>query len=446
MIMWYFWALQKFDFMRISILKEIIKHEVFPALGCTEPISCAYAAAAAAEQLPGPVEQLELTVDPGTFKNGAAVTVPRSDNSKGNMIAAALGAVIAESAPRLELLESVTPSILKTARRMLDEGNLKYSCQEDNQGFRIEVRVAGGGSQVHCIISEGHTNITHLTRDGRSIIDSHPHGGSDPGGYRRVLKEMGLEEIIREAIRLDDETRDYIRRGIEMNMAISDRGIGVKRTAFQLQKMKEEGIVAEDLFYNVKLRVAAAVDARMAGLPYPVMTSGGSGNQGVVAILVPYLVGLDRGIDPARVEESIAISHAINSYIKCYIGELSVLCGCAIAAGIASSAALVYQQAGIDMGKIGFAVNNVIGDLSGLICDGAKPGCSMKTVTATETTIRSAFMALYGYGLSEDDGVLGLSPEESIRNLSRISLEGMFRVDPTLVQILQDKAVPWGRA
>jgi L-cysteine desulfidase len=430
----------------MNILKEIIAHEVFPALGCTEPISCAYAAAAAAEQLPGPVERMELIVDPGTFKNGAAVTVPRSDNSKGNMIAAALGAVIAESGARLELLNSVTPMILQQARRLMEEGILEYSCQEGGEGFRIEVRAEGGGASVHCVISEGHTNITHLTRDGRSIIADHPHGGSDPGSYRRLLKKMGLEEVLREATRLDDETRDYIRRGIEMNMAISGKGIGVKRTAYQIQKMKEEGMVAEDLLYNVKLRVASAVDARMAGLPYPVMTSGGSGNQGVVAILVPYLVGLDRGIDPARVEESIAVAHAINSYIKCYIGELSVLCGCAIAAGIAAAAALVYQQAGIDMGKIGFAVNNVIGDLSGLICDGAKPGCSMKTVSATETTIRSAFMALHGYGLSEDDGVLGLSPEESIRNLSRVSLEGMFRVDPTVVRILQDKAVPRGRA
>jgi L-cysteine desulfidase len=432
--------------MKISILKEIIKHEVFPALGCTEPISCAYAAAAAAEQLPGPVERLELTVDPGTFKNGAAVTVPRSENSKGNMIAAALGAVIADSKPRMELLEGVTPSILDKARRMVAGGDLKYSCKEDNQGFRLEVRAEGGGSTVCCIVSEGHTNITHLARDGKSIINSHPDGDSNPGRYRKLLKKMGLEEILHEVIQLDDETREYIRQGIEMNLAISEKGIGVKRTAFQLQKMKEEGLVTEDLFYNAKLRVAAAVDARMAGLPYPVMTSGGSGNQGVVAILVPYLVGRDRGVDSARIEESIAVAHAINSYVKCYLGELSVLCGCAIGAGIAAAAALVYQQAGIDMGKIGFAVNNVIGDLSGLICDGAKPGCSMKTVTATETTIRSAFMALHGYGLSEDDGVLGLSPEESIRNLSRISLEGMFRVDPTLVQILQDKAIPWGRA
>lgn len=430
----------------MNLLKEIVAYEVFPALGCTEPISCAYAVAAAAEQLSAPVEKVKMMVDPGTFKNGAAVTVPHSDEEKGNVIAAALGAVIARSAKRLEVLKDVTPGILRQARKMIEKGALEYRCLEDEKGFRVEVWVEGGGSAVHCIISEGHTNITCLEKDGKSIIGSHPHAGSNPKKYREILKRIGMEELLREVTQLDDKTRAIIQRGIEMNMAISERGIGVRRTAFQLQRMKEEGIVAEDLFYNVKLRVAAAVDARMAGLPHPVMTSGGSGNQGVITILVPYLVGRDRGIDSARVQESIAAAHAINSYIKCYIGELSVICGCAIAAGIAAAVALVFQQVGIEMGMIGFAVNNVIGDLSGLICDGAKPGCSMKAVSATDTAMRSAFMALFGYGLSEDEGVLGTSPEESIRNLSRISLEGMFGVDPTVVRILKDKAVARGRA
>ncbi len=140
-----------------------------------------------------------------------------------------------------------------------------------------------------------------------------------------------------------------------------------------------------------------------------------------------------------KIYESIAISHAVNSYIKCFIGELSVICGCAIAASISAAIALVYQQAGVDMQKITFAMDNVIGDLCGLICDGAKPGCSMKTVSGADTAIRSAFMALEGYGLSCDDGVLGSSPEASIKNLSLITL-GMFNVDPTVVKILKDKA------
>lgn len=430
----------------MNLIKEIFTHEVFPALGCTEPIACAYAAATAAEQLPGPVERLELIVDPGTFKNGASVTVPHSGGRKGNPVAAAIGAVIAKSAAQMEVLQEVVPETLAKACELIEKGALEYRCREDKKGIHVEVRAEGGGSRVHCIISGGHTNVTCLEKDGKKIIGSHPREGAKSKGYRDILKDMRLEDLLRNAIQLDDGMRAYIQRGIEMNMAISEKGIDVKRTAYQLQQMKEQGILAEDLFYKVKLAVAAGVDARMAGLPQPVMTSGGSGNQGVVAILVPYLAGLDRGIEIARIQESIAASHAVNSYIKCFIGELSVICGCAIGAGIASAVALVYQQAGIDMQKISFAINNVIGDLCGLICDGAKPGCSMKTVSAAETAMRSAFMALAGYGLSPDDGLLGTLPEDSIRNLSRVTLEGMFRVDPTVIDILQDKAARRGLA
>lgn len=430
----------------MNLLKEIFAYEVFPAIGCTEPISCAYAAAAAAEQLPVLAERIELVVDPGTFKNGAAVTIPHSEGGKGNVIAAALGAVIAKSAARLEILREVTPEVLKKARELIKKGGLKYRCKEDEKSFHVEVLAEGGGSHVHCIVSEGHTNITHLEKDGKSIVDSHPHAGSKSKGYRDILKGMRLEDVIREVIKLDDGMRAYIQRGIDMNMAISEKGVNVRRTAYQLQQMKNQGILKEDLFYKVKLRVAGAVDARMAGLPEPVMTSGGSGNQGVVAILIPYIAGVDQGVKPARIHESIAIGHAVSSYIKCFIGELSVICGCASAAAISSAVALVYQHAGIDMQKITFAIDNVIGDLCGLICDGAKPGCSMKTVSGADTAIRSAFMALAGYGLSPDDGMLGSSPEDSIQNLSLVTLEGMFRVDPTVIHILQDKTVRRGLA
>ena len=430
----------------MNLLEEIFTHEVLPAIGCTEPISCAYAAGVAAEHLEAPIESMELLVDTATFKNGAAVTVPCSGGRKGNVIGAALGAFIASSARKLEVLKDATPETLKKATDLIENGGVKYGCKEGEKDFHVEVLVWGGGSSVRCVISGGHTHIICLEKDGRAIIGPNPDARSDSKGYREILKNMKIKEVLREVIRLDDESRAYIQRGVEMNMAMLGRGMDVKKTAYQLQRMKEAGIVAEDLFYRVKLRVASAVDARMGGIPEPVMTSGGSGNQGVVAILVPHLVGVDQGIESARIQESIAISHALNAYIKCFIGEMSVICGCAIAAGISAAAAVVYQQAGIEMEKIGFAINNVIGDLGGLICDGAKPGCSMKAVSATETAIRSAFMALGGYGLSAYEGLLGISPENTIRNLSRVTLEGMFGVDPTIVKILKNKTAGWGRA
>jgi len=429
----------------MNVLKEIFANEVFPAIGCTEPISCAYATAAAVEQLVGPAEKIELIVDAGTFKNGAAVTIPHSNNQKGNVIAAALGAIVAKSALRLEILKDVAPATLNAAQQLIEKGILAYRCNEEEKCFHVEVIAQGGGSKVHCIVSDGHTNITCLEKDGKSIIKNHPHAGTKAKNYRDTLKRMKLEDVLKEVIALDDESRAYIQRGIEMNMAISQKGISMKRTAYQMQHMTKHGLLAKDLFYTVKVAVAAAVDARMGGMPEPVMTSGGSGNQGTLAILTPYLVGIDQKVKLSRIQESIAISHAVNSYIKCFIGELSVICGCAIAASISSSIALVYQKVGIDMQKITFAMDNVIGDLCGIICDGAKPGCSMKIVTGAETAMRSAFMALAGYGISTEDGVIGRSAEESIRNLSMISLQGMLKVDPAVVHILQNKTPRSGR-
>ncbi len=430
----------------MDLLKEILQNEVFPAMGCTEPISCAYACAVAAEQLEAPLERMELVVDAGTFKNGAAVTIPNSGGQKGNLIAAALGAVIAKSALRLEILAEVTPAVLAKAQELIDQGILSYRCQESGEGFSLEVRAEGGDCSVHCVVSEGHTTITCLEKNGISVLAAHPHAGTKTKSYHQKLKTMKVADVLKEVIKLDEATRAYLQRGIEMNLAISQKGIALQRTAYQLQRMQQKGIMQEDLFYRVKLAVASAVDARMGGLAEPVMTSGGSGNQGILTVLVPYLVGMDQKIELATIEESIAISHAINSYIKCFIGELSVLCGCAIAASIAAAIALVYQQAGIDMEKITLAIDNVIGDLCGIICDGAKPGCSFKIVSGADTVMRSAFMALSGYGLSAEEGVLGRSAEESILNLSKISLQGMGLVDPTVVGILEGKAPARGRA
>lgn len=431
----------------MTILTDILANEVFPALGCTEPISCAYAMAAAAEQLlPESVRKIRLVVDPGTYKNGAAVTVPRSDGGKGNLIAAAMGAFTADASTRLEVLHKVTPDILQKAKIMIESGNTQYFCHEDKREFYVEARVENGNSWAQCVLSEGHTNIISLKKNGCEVDTKNVPAQSCRQDYRKALKTMPLKELLTRAIQMDEETRDYLQRGIDMNLAIAEVGPKTRRTAYQLQKMKDSGIMAEDLFYTVKYKVASAVDARMSGYPMPMMTSGGSGNQGAIGILTPYLVGCDQHIDSERIQESIAIVHAINSYIKCFIGELSVICGCAMAAGIAVSAAIVYQRCGIDMGKIALAIDNVIGDLSGLICDGAKPGCAMKAVTSVDTALRSGFMAIAGYGVSDQEGIVGKTPENSIRNLSRIAMEGMFKVDPTVIHILQNKAAAHGRA
>ncbi len=429
----------------MGLLDDILAHEVFPAVGCTEPVSCAYACAAAVEALGAAPERLELAVDPATFKNGAAVTIPNSGGQKGNVIAAALGAVIARPALKLEVLKTVTPEVLDRANRLVEEGRLAYRCLADEKEFRVEVVATAGTSQVRCVVSEGHTQITCLERDGRSLLPEGVKNAAGHRAYREALRGMTLEQVMREAVHLTSDQRAYIQRGIDMNLAIAEKGVDLKSNAYQLEQIKRQGIMADDLFYRVKRSVASALDARMGGLAEPVMTSGGSGNQGVMAILLPYLVGRDRQVELSRIQESVAISHAVNSYIKQFTGELSSVCGCAIAASIAGATAIVYQQRGLDMPTVTRAIDNILADLCGIICDGAKPGCSLKIVSGVDATMRAAFMALAGYSISVDDGVVGRSAEESIRNLSRISLEGMCRVDATVVDILQGKALARAR-
>ncbi len=431
----------------MNVLKEVLKNEVYPAVGCTEPVACAYAAAVAAEQLGAPVEHLDLKVDMGTYKNGAAVVVPCSDGAKGNLTAAAMGAMLARAASRLGLLRDAGPDHVSRAKTLIDSGAYSYASLPDVTDIRIEATVRGGGRSACCVLSEGHTNIESVTVDGAVTQRREPEDASaNATAYREVLQAMSLREILEAAVLVDEEDRRFLSEGVRINLAMAERGRSMNGAAGQLRHMREIGVLAEDLFYLAKVQVAAAVDARMAGVPAPVMTSGGSGNQGVVAILVPHLVGQERGIAEPRILESIAVAHVLNAYVKCFLGELSVVCGCAVAAAVAAATAIVYQHEGIRLDKITSAVNNVVGDLSGLICDGAKPGCSMKTVSGVDAAIRAAFMAIEGFGIAADDGLLGHSAEQSIRNLSRITLEGMFPVDPTLVTILQEKAARSGNA
>lgn len=430
----------------MNILKEVLRNEVYPAVGCTEPVACAYGAAVAAEHLGAPVEQLDLKVDMGTYKNGAAVVVPSSGGCKGNLIAAAIGATLARSAARLALLQDAGPDHVSRATALIQRGACSYASFPNVAEFRVEATVRGGGHCACCVLSEGHTNIESVTVDDRVIRHREPVEASTKPTYRGVLRAMSLGELLEAAVRLDDEDRLFLQEGVAMNLAMAERGGSMEGAARQLRHMLDIGVLAEDLFYRTKFLVAAAVDARMAGVAAPVMTSGGSGNQGIVAILVPYLVGQERGIAEGRILESIAVAHVLNAYVKCFLGELSVICGCAVAAALGAAAAIVYQHEGIQRDKITSAINNVIGDLSGLICDGAKPGCSMKTVSGVDAAIRAAFMAIGGFGIAADNGLLGLSAEESIRNLSRITLEGMFPVDPTLITILQEKAIRSGSA
>ena len=425
----------------MQVLKEVFKHEVYPALGCTEPIAIAYAAGVAGNEIDGEIEEIDITVDTGVYKNGFAVTVPNTGGKQGNLIAGVLGAMIKRPELKMEILKSVQAEMVGKAEALISAKKAAIGYDKDKSALYIEVLVKAGNDSARAVIEGSHTNLVYLEKNDRVLLEN-KRSKTDSGKqtYRDILRKMKISELIVLAREIDHEDYQYIKQGIDMNLEISKVGLSLEKVGNDISELIKKGLLTNNVFVSSKILVASAVDARMGGLNYPVMSSGGSGNQGVVATLVPYNVGKSLGIEEARIIQSIALSHLINSYIKCFTGDLSPICGCSIAAGVAAAAAIVYQQCGNDMKRITLAVNNIVGDLGGMLCDGAKAGCAHKVVSATDATIRSAFMAMNDHGISEMEGFIGRTAEETIWNLAKISNQGMEKVDGTILEIMNQKS------
>ncbi len=425
-----------------GIFKEIMRHEVIPAIGCTEPISCALAAAAAARELGSVPTGMRLLLDAGTYKNGAHAVIPNTNGARGNLLAALIGARIADPSHGLEIMNQATPELVAWARAGLQNDAFVVEVAEQEHELNIDVRLTGDdGQKSRCVISGSHTTITLLRKNGKQVRSQNPlhetGTDNDTVGYREQLRRMPFAQVLAMARTIDEDDRQHLRRAMAMNLRMVDAGMELRRVGYQLQRIQKKGLMQPDLFFLAKTNVAAAVDGRMGGLALPAMTSGGSGNQGLMVAITLNFVARELGWDEAQLCTALATAHLVNAYAKCFLGELAPVCGCAIGAGLAVAVSIVVIGAGLDMDRITFAVNNVVGDLSGLICDGAKPGCSLKAVSSVDSALRSAFMALDDEGLGCNDGLVAGSAEETIRNLETIVREGMGELDPAIVRMMQ---------
>jgi L-cysteine desulfidase len=425
----------------VNILKEVLDNEVFPALGCTEPIAVAYAASVAAGEVDGEVDSVAIIVDSGIYKNGLAVTVPNTNGQKGNLIAGVLGAFVRQPDLKMEILQGVKKEMIQRAGDMIQAGRATITYDATKTDLHVDVRVKSRNGSARAVLAHGHTNLVRLEKNGRTVIKKdRASGPKTTPSYKKTLITLKIKDLIELAEEMDAADYKYIKHGVDMNLRISEAGKNIKKVGYYLTDLVKKGYLHADIFTSSKILVASASDARMSGMSLPVMSSGGSGNQGIVAILIPYTVGKQFKISERKILRSIALSHLINSYIKCFTGDLSPLCGCSIAAGVGAAVAIVYQRKGKDMAKITFAVNNLISDLGGMLCDGAKGGCALKVVSSADAGIRSAYMALNNHGITEAEGFVGRTAEETIQNLSRISEIGMAKVDDTMLSIMASKS------
>ncbi len=428
-------------------LKIFLENEVKPALGCTEPGAVALAVARAREAL-GNVEdspKISVKVSPSIYKNGLDVGVPGAEGARGNVLAAALGYVCGHSEYSLEVLKDSTSEDLHRARDIVASGGVDLSCDYDRTGVYVEALISQSSGMAVCRIEGGHSRIAEVTRNGETLFaassDQEEKTSPQEPEYRRELRQMNYEDVLTLAEDLDEEDEAHLLRGVTMNLEAAAFGLeGNLESRLHLVKhlkaLMAKHKISDDLLAKIRLYATAASEARMAGAKKPVMSSAGSGNHGITAILPVVLVGEALGKSPREVAKALCISHLSTSYVKARTGILSPICGCAVAAGSGAAAGIAWLLGGSPE-QIAGAMKLVLANLSGLVCDGAKESCALKVGTASCEAYLAALMALEGSTVDTPQGLVDPVMRVTADDQGYFSTEGMKDTDRAIIRILE---------
>lgn len=422
---------------------SILGREVTPAVGCTEPVAIALNAAYAAQELKKTGQEptsIEVYLSKGIFKNGMDVGIPGTDET-GLDVAAALGVALANPSQGLELLKGIDENTRIKAQEYLKNLSPKIHVLIDSKPIYVETILRSKDHSAKAITEDRHEALVHLELDGKPMelssgAQAMQHHGFDLGDFYQT----SLDDIVTAVEALDARELHFLLDGLEMNLSAAKKGLekpyglGV---GYNTKINMEEGLVARDLTNLAYMLTSAASDVRMSGERIPVMSSSGSGNNGLTAILPLAALHEIKNLDDDTLSRALAISHLVTSYVKHYIGRLSNLCGCSIAASIGSGAAIAWVLGGASL--IPATINNVIANQAGVVCDGAKPGCALKLGTAAATAVQSALLAYRGTELKDHNGLTDPRPEQSIANLATLSSKGMDKVDLTIIDIMKER-------
>lgn len=417
-------------------LIDILHAEVKPALGCTEPGAVALAASRAREILDERVESCDVYVSPNIYKNGMGVGIPGT-SQVGLLAAACMGIAGGDSQLGLSALESVDKNAMKEATQLADSGKVNIHVYDTTDKIYIEVAMQGSTNSTKVIINGRHDHFVHISRNGEVFLHVDLEYGNENISHS-VLTEMTIKGLIQEVEALEHNDISFLLEGLNMNKRICLVGLNSRTGAgvgYSMQKAMEDGIIGDDVINRAIIMTSAASDARMSGAKLPVMSSNGSGNHGLTAILP--IAAYDEKFPQSdeRLAKALAISHLVTAYIKNFTGRLSAVCGCGVAASTGSAAGVAWLM-GLDYKQIEGAILNMIGNLSGMICDGAKAGCAYKLASAAGAAIQSALFVKYGSVIPNLNGIIGTTVEESIRNLGIVSDKGMTITDRVIVEVM----------
>lgn len=417
---------------------ELLKKDVVPALGCTEPVCVALCAATAGTVLDGTLDSVSIEVNPGIYKNAMSAGIPGC-TKVGIPWAAAIGTFLRNPAKGLQLLEDITPEILSQADNLICADKVSVTIKNDEKSIYVKCILRSETDEVICITRNAHTNIVYLSKNGATLQNKTVQStaaSDDP--LVDALKEMTIAEIRQLVCSASEDELAFMMDGIAMNEALAayseSNPIGIGLAA-SLRNQDATPLLGNDLIAKITLTVTSAAEGRLDGCKLPTMSSSGAGTKGLVVILPISETAKTIGASRLDTIRAVAFGHLINRYINAYVGKLSPMCSCVMCSSTAAAAGIAMLLGGNDT-QIGYAIRNMSGTVTGMICDGGKVGCAMKVATGSFAALTSALHAVKNVALRVSDGICAETPEQCIRNMASVGINGMKDTDQEILRIM----------
>lgn len=418
----------------------MLKADVVPALGCTEPVCVALAAADASKAVGGKVQKIDVKVNANIYKNGMSAGIPNF-HAVGLHYAAAIGAVLKNPERKLELLQDLTKEYALEVEHLVESGCVSVSIDEMQSSLYVRCEIATENGIGLSVIRDAHTNIILTKVNDNILFEKELLSAASDTKVIDELKEMKISEIRALVDSATQEELSFMMDGVAMNEALSDYsldheiGIGAARI---FRENIGTALIGDDLMSRIMMRVMSAAENRLDGCPYPTMSSAGAGTKGLVVILPISETAKTIGASKEMTVKALAFGHLLNRYINAYVGKLAAVCSCCMASSTAACAAMTWLLGGNDE-QIGHAIRNMTGTITGMICDGGKVGCAFKVSASSSAALTNALMAVNQVALRVSDGICAETPEQCIKNIGQIANPGMIQTDKEILDIMLKK-------